>query len=207
MEKLKRTHYLGSIREGDVGSIQTVCGWVQTKRDMGGVIFLDMRDREGTLQVVINSSEVTREEFAAAEELRLQSVVAVRGLIRIRDAETYNTKLDTGTIELAARTLQVISQASPLPFSADDSGVREDVRLKYRYIDLRRAEMQSNLRFRAKVSRIIREYLDSDGFIEIETPMLAKSTPEGAREYLVPSRVHKGRFYALPQSPQIFKQL
>jgi aspartyl-tRNA synthetase len=205
---MKRTDYCGALREKDVGRTITAMGWAQNKRDMGGVIFIDLRDREGTLQVVFDARNLSPEDFAAAESLKVESTIAVTGFLRIRDEETYNPRLVTGTIELAATKLDVLSEAETLPFQLEDAAnVREDQRLKYRFIDLRRPKMLRNLRFRAEVVRTICDYLDSDGFMQVETPMLTKSTPEGARDYLVPSRVHKGKFYALPQSPQIFKQL
>ena len=205
---MKRTDYCGALREKDVGRTVTAAGWVQTKRDMGGVIFIDLRDREGTLQVVFDLRNLSPEDFAVAEHLRSQSVIYVTGPIRIRDEETYNPKLDTGTIELAAHSLELLSAADTLPFEMDDNvTVREDLRLKYRFLDLRRPALQRNLRFRHRLQRVVEDYLDEKGFLSVETPMLTKSTPEGARDYLVPSRVHPGSFYALPQSPQIFKQL
>ena len=205
---MKRTQYCGLLREAHIGQEMTVMGWVRNKRDMGGVIFIDLRDREGVLQVVFDARNLSAAEFSAAEQLRLESVIAVTGPVRVRDAETYNPKLVTGTIELAARQLEVLSEAGPLPFSPEaGEGVREDLRLRYRFLDLRRPRMFANLRFRHRLTRTVEEYLDREGFIQVETPMLTKSTPEGARDYLVPSRVHPGSFYALPQSPQIFKQL
>lgn len=204
---MKRTKYCGDFRESDVGISATACGWVVTKRDMGGVIFVDLRDREGVLQVVFDSALLSKEDFATAEGLKNQSVIAVNGVVRLRDEETYNPKLKTGKVELAGNSLELLSQADPLPFQPDDTGVREELRLQYRYIDLRRPQMVDSLRFRHKLQLAAREFLDREGFIEVETPMLCKSTPEGAREYLVPSRVNPGHFYALPQSPQIYKQL
>ncbi len=205
---MRRTVYCGDIREKDINSRQTCCGWVVTKRDMGGVIFLDLRDRQGTLQVVCNLSKMKEDEFHIAEGLRNQSVILVEGEIKLRDEETVNPKIPTGTVELMADKLELISTSATLPFSLDDDAqVREDLRLKYRYLDLRRQPMINNLKFRHKVMKVTEKYLDDDGFIYVETPMLIKSTPEGARDYLVPSRVHPGHFYALPQSPQIFKQL
>ncbi len=205
---MKRTEYCGSFREKDIGQFVTVMGWVQTKRDMGGVIFIDLRDREGILQIVFNAQSLSEEDFKAAEHLKNETVITVNGNIRLRDEETRNIRIETGTIELAANRIKIISEADTIPFSIEEGGkVREDLRLKYRYLDIRRPEMLENLRYRHRVSRIIHEYLDNDGFIEVETPILTKSTPEGARDYLVPSRVHQGFFYALPQSPQIFKQL
>ncbi len=191
-----------------MGKRISAAGWVQSKRDMGGVIFIDLRDREGTLQVVFNRVNLSEAAFHAAETLKNESVIAAGGLLAVRDEETYNPRLQTGTIELRADTLEVLSEAASLPFPVDDfSAVREELRLKYRYLDLRRPSMLRSLRFHHQVAAAARRYLDADGFIEVETPMLTKSTPEGARDYLVPSRVHPGSFYALPQSPQIFKQL
>lgn len=204
---MRRTKYCGEFTEGDVGQWATAAGWVATKRDMGGVIFLDLRDREGVLQVVCNM-ELLGEGFAQAEMLRNESVIEVWGKIEIRDEQTYNPKLKTGTIELRAEGLKILSVSKALPFQlAEAGGVKEELRLKHRYLDLRREQMQKNLRFRHKLARAVRDYLDEAGFVEVETPILTKSTPEGARDYLVPSRVHPGAFYALPQSPQIFKQL
>ena len=205
---MRRTMYCGALRESDIGRTVTAVGWVQTKRDMGGVIFIDLRDRAGTLQVVCSLERVGAAGFALAEALRNQSVVEVTGQMCLRDAETVNARLLTGTIELRAQVITLLSVAAALPFSLDDDAkVREDLRMQYRYLDIRRPVMQERLRFRHLVSRAARDYLDNDGFVEVETPVLTKSTPEGARDYLVPSRVHPGRFYALPQSPQIFKQL
>ena len=205
---MERTHYCGELTEAEVGKRITVCGWVQTKRDMGGVIFIDLRDREGTLQTVFDARLLSDNDFKLAEGIKNQSVAQVSGIMRIRDAETYNPKLKTGTIELAAESINLLSEAAPLPFPMEDGFLaREDLRLKYRYLDLRRPELQHNLRFRSRVQSVIRGFLEQEGFIEVETPMLTKSTPEGARDYLVPSRVHPGEFYALPQSPQLFKQL
>lgn len=205
---MKRTSYCGALRETNVNQIHTVMGWVQNKRDMGGVIFIDLRDREGILQVVFDGRNLTPEAFAAAEALKLESVIAVEGPLRIRGEETYNPKLATGTIELAAKKLEVLSEAAALPFSMSEAGnVREELRLQYRFLDLRRPKLLNNLKFRHRLTKLIHDYLDGQGFLQVETPMLTKSTPEGARDYLVPSRVHQGMFYALPQSPQIFKQL
>lgn len=203
-----RTDYCGGLRREHIGRRVSVCGWVLTRRDMGGIIFVDVRDREGTLQTVFNLSLADADSFAAAERLRNQSVVRVTGEVRLRDESTYNPTLPTGEIELAAETLEVLSAAEALPFSlTDDEPVREELRLTYRYLDLRRPKMYENLRFRARVQRVAQQLLDEQGFLQVETPILCKSTPEGARDYLVPSRVHPGTFYALPQSPQIFKQL
>ena len=205
---MKRTSYCGALRESSVNQTHAVMGWVQNKRDMGGVIFIDLRDREGLLQVVFDGRNLAPADFAAAEGMKLESVIAVEGSLRIRGEETYNPKLATGTIELAAKKLEVLSESQALPFSMSEAGnVREELRLQYRFLDLRRPKLMNNLKFRHKLTKIINDYLDAEGFLQVETPMLTKSTPEGARDYLVPSRVHQGMFYALPQSPQIFKQL
>ena len=205
---MMRTHYCGSIRREHMGQQAVLCGWVQVKRDMGGVIFLDVKDREGVAQVVCDLQYLPQEAFHAAEGLRLQSVVRVSGEIRHRSEETYNPRIATGEVELVARELTVLSEARALPFSMDeDAKVREELRLKYRYLDLRRPTLQRALKFRHEVQFAAEEFLNGEGFYCVETPMLCKSTPEGARDYLVPSRVHPGTFYALPQSPQIFKQL
>ena len=208
-EKHMRTHYCGSIGEGDITRRVTVCGWVKNSRDMGGVIFVDVHDREGTLQVVFDSSSVTDSaDFAAAERLHSQSVISVTGTIRHRGEDTYNDKLKTGTVELAAESLTVISDCLRLPFDPHNAdSVREDTRLKYRYIDLRGENRLDKLKFRHCMLKAARDFLDGESFIEVETPCLTKSTPEGARDYIVPSRTNTGSFYALPQSPQIFKQL
>lgn len=204
---MKRTHYCGSLRASDIGAAASVCGWVVAKRDMGGVIFIDLRDREGVLQTVFDLKNLTQEQFRIAQGLKNQSVVCIDGVMRRRDAQTYNPKIETGEVELEAHGVQLLSAAAPLPFSPEDETVREEMRLKYRYLDLRSTRMQRNLKFRYQVQKAAQEYLDADGFLFVETPILTKSTPEGARDYLVPSRVHHGSFYALPQSPQIFKQL
>ena len=203
-----RTEYCGSLRRAHIGQQASVCGWVLTRRDMGGIIFVDVRDREGTLQTVFDLSMVDAESFAAAERLRNQSVVRITGEVRLRDESTYNSAIPTGEVELAATCMEVLSVAESLPFSlTDDEPVREELRLQYRYLDLRRPKMYEALRFRARLQREAERVLDEQGFLQVETPILTKSTPEGARDYLVPSRVHPGTFYALPQSPQIFKQL
>lgn len=205
---MKRTEYCGLLRPEHIGTQQICSGWVLTKRDMGGIIFIDLRDREGVLQVVVDEGKVSADEFSLIERLRLQSVVSIKGTVRERDEETINLKIATGTIELAADKIELISQADSLPYSIDDgSKVREELRLKYRFLDIRRPELYNNLKFRYKVQKAASDYLDNNGFLYVETPMLTKSTPEGARDYLVPSRVNLGTFYALPQSPQIFKQL
>ncbi len=200
-----RTHYCGQVTETLTGSTVTVCGWVHRRRDHGGVIFIDLRDREGLLQVVFDP--VRAEIFAEAERLRSEFVVQVEGRVRPRPEGTVNANLPTGQVEVLATALQVLNRAETPPFHLDDVAVGEDTRLKYRYIDLRRPEMQRNLRLRHDVIRRIRGYMDAQDFIEVETPILTRATPEGARDYLVPSRTHAGHFFALPQSPQLFKQL
>jgi aspartyl-tRNA synthetase len=202
---LSRTHTCGALRPGDVGSDVVLLGWIHRVRDLGGLLFLDVRDRHGVTQVVIpNDSPV----MAVAKRLRPEYVVAVLGMARRRDAETINTKLETGEMEVVASEIRLLNDARTPPFPiADDTPVSEDVRLRYRYLDLRRPRLQNNLGLRHRVTMTIRKYFDEQGFWEIETPILTKSTPEGARDYLVPSRVHPGEFFALPQSPQIFKQI
>jgi len=205
---MKRTIYCGLVREAHIGTRQQVAGWVLNKRDMGGVIFIDLRDREGVVQVVFDAANLSADGFAVAESLKNQSVISVWGNIRLRAAETVNPRIATGTVELMADEVELLSQCDQLPFSPEDNqNTREDLRLKYRYIDLRRPSMYHNLKTRAFIQRTVEEYLTKQGFLCVETPMLCKSTPEGARDYLVPSRVHPGSFYALPQSPQIYKQL
>ncbi len=203
-----RTEYCGRFRREHIGRQATVCGWVLTRRDMGGVIFVDVHDREGTLQTVLDKSIVDTESFALAERLHNQTVVQISGAIRHRAEDTYNPSIPTGEVELAAERLEILSEADTLPFPLEDHEiVREELRLKYRYLDLRRPQMLENLRLRAKLQREAENILTDDGFLYVETPILCKSTPEGARDYLVPSRIHPGTFYALPQSPQIYKQL
>jgi len=204
---LTRTHYCGSLTDAHVGQTVTLMGWAATRRDLGGVVFLDLRDREGLCQVVARS-EVSKAAHAAADRVRSEYVLAVVGEVEKRSPETVNPKLATGTVEVLAREIRVLAEARTPPFPIEDEiATSEDIRLKYRYLDLRRPKMQANIRLRHRVTMEVRRYLDEQGFYEIETPMLTKSTPEGARDYLVPSRVHHGHFYALPQSPQIFKQL
>jgi len=201
-----RTDYCGQINESYIGKEITLCGWAHRRRDHGGVIFIDLRDREGLVQIVFNPE--TPEIFAKAEDVRSEFVLAVKGIVRPRPQGTVNADLATGQIEIQATELTILNRSEPPPFSLDDYGqVSEEVRLRFRYLDLRRAEMQNRLQLRAKAARIIRQYLDQQGFLDIETPMLTKATPEGARDYLVPSRTHLGSFFALPQSPQLFKQL
>jgi aspartyl-tRNA synthetase len=203
----KRTDYCTSFTTEDVGKEVTLMGWVQTRRDFGALIFVDLRDRTGIMQVVFDESELMG-DFERVASLRSEYVIAVRGKIVKRDPETINEKLPTGLIEVKARELKVLSKAQTPPFEIeDDTGVREELRLKYRYLDLRRPTMQRNLMMRSRISSAARDYLVGNGFLDIETPMLTKSTPEGARDYLVPSRIHQGSFYALPQSPQTLKQI
>jgi aspartyl-tRNA synthetase len=199
-----RTHYCGQVNEKLLGQEVTVAGWVHRRRDHGGVIFVDLRDREGLLQIVFNPEAAP--VFAEAERLRSEFVVRVSGRVRERPAGTANPNLASGRIEVVARELEVLNRSEPLPFQLDEQ-VNEEVRLRYRYLDLRREVMSQRLRMRHQITRAMRGYLDAHGFIDLETPMLTKATPEGARDYLVPSRTHPGKFFALPQSPQIFKQL
>jgi aspartyl-tRNA synthetase len=202
-----RDIYCGNVRKEKIGETVTLNGWVQRRRDHGKLIFLDLRDRTGLVQVVFNF-EQDAEMFARAEEIRSEFVLSVTGTVVARSEETVNPKLPTGEIEVQAQTLTVLNKAKTPPFYIEDGvDVDENVRLKYRYLDLRRPEMQKQLILRHRVSKLVRDFLDREGFLEIETPILTKSTPEGARDYLVPSRVNPGSFYALPQSPQLFKQL
>ena len=203
----QRSTFAGSLRDADVGQTVTLCGWVHARRDHGGVIFLDLRDREGLLQVVCDPADSPRAHEQAGE-LRLEYVVGVRGVVRPRPADTVNPDLPTGTIEVAASAIGVLNTARPTPFPVDDTAeINETNRLRYRYLDLRRPSMQRKLRLRHEVVQAVRQHLNGAGFTEVETPILTKSTPEGARDYLVPRRVQRGSFYALPQSPQLFKQI
>ncbi len=199
-----RSHYCGQVNESLIGQSVTVAGWVHRRRDHGGVIFVDLRDRDGLLQIVFDPDAAA--VFAEAERVRGEFVLSVEGVVRARPAGTANANLSSGQVELLARALTVLNRSEPLPFQLDED-VREEVRLKYRYLDLRREVMQKRLLMRHELTRAIRNYLDDQRFVDIETPMLTKATPEGARDYLVPSRTHAGKFFALPQSPQIFKQL
>ncbi len=206
---LTRTHYCGDIRESDVGSRAVLMGWVHRRRDLGGLYFIHLRDRGGISQVVFNA-EIDAETHAKAETLRNEFVIAVEGPIVKRSADTINPNIETGAVELQADKLYVLNESATPPFQVDEedqASVGEDNRLKHRYIDLRRPQMQSNLRLRHNVNLAVRESFHAQGFLEIETPFLTRSTPEGARDFLAPSRLHPGAFYALPQSPQIFKQL
>jgi aspartyl-tRNA synthetase len=208
LEGMKRSHHCGELRTKEVAQEVVLCGWVSRRRDHGGLIFVDLRDRSGLVQVVFDESEMGEGTFQKAESLRSEFVIAVRGKVRSRAAETINLHMETGEIEVYCTELRVLNKAKTPPFYIQDNiDVDETLRLKYRYLDLRRPEMQKNIILRHRVTKIMRDYFDRNGFIEIETPMLTKSTPEGARDYLVPSRVNPGSFYALPQSPQIFKQI
>ncbi len=200
-----RTHYCGQVNASHVGQIVTLCGWSHRRRDHGGVIFIDLRDREGMAQIVCDPDRA--EMFALAETVRNEFVLKVTGKVRLRPSGTVNSNLATGEIEILCHELEVLNSAVTPPFQLDDENLSENVRLTHRVIDLRRPQMQKNLMLRYKVAMAFRRFLDDAGFIDIETPMLTKSTPEGARDYLVPSRVHPGQFFALPQSPQLFKQL
>ncbi|MEW5771659.1 MAG: aspartate--tRNA ligase [Pseudomonadota bacterium] len=200
-----RTLYCGAVNADHIGQEITLCGWAHRRRDHGGVIFVDLRDREGMVQVVIDPD--TAEAFKVAEETRSEFVLQVVGKVRARPAGTENPNLPTGMIEVLTKQLTVLNPSVTPPFQMDEDNINENIRLQYRYLDLRREPMQQNMRLRYRVSKLMRDYLDTHGFMEVETPMLTRSTPEGARDYLVPSRVHDGMFYALPQSPQLFKQL
>ncbi|KHF41988.1 aspartate--tRNA ligase [Halalkalibacter okhensis] len=202
-----RTHECGKLGKEHVGETVQLKGWVQRRRDLGQVIFLDVRDRSGIVQVVFNP-EVNQEALAIAEKIRNEYVIEVEGKVVARDPKTVNEKIATGSIEVHVEKTSILNASKPLPFQIEaDTDASEDVRLKYRYLDLRRPDMQETFKLRHRTTKLIRDFLDTETFMEIETPMLTKSTPEGARDYLVPSRVHHGEFYALPQSPQLFKQL
>ena len=202
---MMRTHYCGHLNREHIGQTVTLCGWAHRRRDHGGVIFIDLRDREGLAQIVIDPD--TKEAFAIAETVRSEFVLKVVCKVRARPEGTVNANLPTGEVEMLATEIEVLNPSLTPPFMLDDENLTETVRLEHRYIDLRRPAMQKNLMLRYRVAKTLRDYLDTNGFIEVETPMLTRSTPEGARDYLVPSRVHHGMFFALPQSPQLFKQL
>jgi len=201
-----RTHYCGELNESHIDQTISLCGWVHRRRDHGGVIFLDLRDRDGITQVVYDPDTV--ESFATAEQVRNEFVVRVQGRVRARPAGTENNDMSTGKIEVLGKELEILNAADTPPFQLDEhTAVSEDVRLRNRFIDLRRPEMLNRMRMRSRISSSVRRYLDDHGFLDIETPILTRATPEGARDYLVPSRTHPGEFFALPQSPQLFKQL
>ena len=207
MIKEKRSHHCGELTKEQAGAQVVLCGWVSKRRDHGGLIFIDLRDRSGIVQVVADP-DTAGSSFKIAEDIRNEYVIKVNGTVRLRDEATINENIATGAIEVVAAEIEVLNTAKTPPFYIQDGiDTDENLRLKYRYLDLRRPEMQKNIILRHKVTKLMRDFLDNNGFLEIETPMLCKSTPEGARDYLVPSRVNPGKFYALPQSPQIFKQL
>ena len=205
LKGLKRTHYCGDLRIANVGEEVVLNGWVQKKRNLGGLVFVDLRDIRGISQIIFDTN-VSEEAFNKAEKLGSEYVVAVKGIVRERQSK--NPNMETGDIEIEATELRVLSKSETPPiYIKDNDNVSEDLRLKYRFLDLRKPSMQNNLMLRSKVAKIVRNYLTDNNFIEIETPFLIKPSPEGARDYLVPSRVNPGKFYALPQSPQLFKQL
>ena len=204
---LRRTHACGQLRASDAGSRAVLMGWVHRHRDLGGVIFIHLRDRYGVTQIVFHA-EVGEAVYRKAEQVRPEYVIAVEGQVALRSPDTVNPSLETGEVELVAEKIWVLNESRTPPFPMEETvDVGEDVRLKYRYVDLRRPHMQRNIILRSQISFAVREFLNAQGFLEIETPFMTRSTPEGARDYLVPSRVQPGSFYALPQSPQIFKQL
>ncbi|WP_439135514.1 aspartate--tRNA ligase [Pseudomaricurvus sp.] len=200
-----RTQYCGALNASFIDQEVTLCGWVDRRRDHGGVIFIDLRDRDGIVQVVFDPD--AKENFETADKVRSEYVLQVKGRVRARSEATVNPNMPTGEVELYGLEVTILNSAETTPFPLHDKTVGEEVRLKYRYVDLRRQEMQDRLRFRSKVTNSIRNFLDENGFLDIETPILTRATPEGARDYLVPSRTHEGKFFALPQSPQLFKQL
>lgn len=207
MRGLKRTCRCAELDKKDIGREVTVMGWVQKQRNKGSIIFVDMRDRSGILQIIFEDGKIDKEYFTKAEKLRSEFVIAVKGKVTMRSG-AVNENIATGAIEIIAEELRVLSESDTPPFPIEkDIKTKEELRLKYRYLDLRRPDLQKNILLRSRIAQVVRQFLVDEGFIEIETPMLTKSTPEGARDYLVPSRVHKGAFYALPQSPQLFKQL
>ena len=200
-----RTHFCGELNTSNLNEDVKLCGWVNRRRDHGGVIFLDVRDKKGIAQIVINPD--TADTFKLAETIRNEYVLKVTGKVLARDPEMVNTKIPTGEVEVLAEKIEILNTSKPIPFQLDSMETSEEVRLKYRYLDLRREEMQKRLRLRSKVTHFMRDFMDKNDFLDIETPFLTKATPEGARDYLVPSRTHEGSFFALPQSPQLFKQL
>ena len=205
MNGMKRTDYCGTLTKEDIGRKVVVCGWVQRQRDLGSLIFIDLRDRTGIVQLAFDDN-TEKSIFDKAFAIRSEYVLMAEGSVRMRSS--VNREIATGDIEIEVTTLKVLGESQTPPFEIlPDTAAKEDLRLKYRYLDLRRANLQKNILMRHKIAKVTRDYFDENGFIEIETPMLIKSTPEGARDYLVPSRIHNGKFYALPQSPQIYKQL
>src|SRR5688500_5490180 len=200
-----RSEYCGLVSRKHLDSTVTLCGWVHRRRDHGGVIFIDLRDREGLVQIVCDPD--TPATFQTADRLRSEFVIKVSGRVRRRPEGTVNPNLVSGEVEVLAKDIEILNASLTPPFQLDDTQLSENVRLEYRFLDLRRPQMQQNLRLRYRTAMAFRQFLDRHGFIDIETPMLTRSTPEGARDYLVPSRVHPGHFFALPQSPQLFKQL
>ena len=201
---LKRTNYCGSLRAEHAGKDVNLMGWVDTRRDHGGLIFLDLRDREGLVQVVLDPNQTGME---MAKEIRGEYVIGIRGSVRLRPSGMENKKLNSVQVEVVAQVCEILAEAKTPPFQVNDEAVSEILRLKYRYLEFRSERLQKHLRLRHEITRSVRNYLSDEGFLEIETPILYKSTPEGARDYLVPSRVNQGTFYALPQSPQTLKQL
>ncbi|MEM8174789.1 aspartate--tRNA ligase, partial [Morganella morganii] len=199
-----RTNYCGQLNSAHIDQKVTLSGWVNRRRDLGGLIFIDMRDREGIVQVFFDPDQ--KEAFAKASELRNEFCIQITGTVRARPENQINKEMATGSVEVHADGLTIFNRSEPLPLDSNHENT-EEMRLKYRYLDLRRSEMANRLKTRARITGFVRRFMDTEGFLDIETPMLTKATPEGARDYLVPSRVHKGKFYALPQSPQLFKQL
>ncbi|NLK38551.1 MAG: Asp-tRNA(Asn)/Glu-tRNA(Gln) amidotransferase GatCAB subunit C, partial [Epulopiscium sp.] len=208
MTGFKRSHMCCNVDEGMIGQQVTLMGWVQKRRDLGKLIFIALRDKTGIVQIVINGNDADAAIFDKAETIRSEFVLAVRGSVELRAEENINASMKTGRIEVIAEDLRILSEAETPPFQIEDNiTVKDDLRLKYRYLDLRRPSQLHNIMLRHEVVQKMRAFLNQEGFLEIETPILMKSTPEGARDYLVPSRVHPGNFYALPQSPQLFKQI
>ena len=207
MKGMHRTCRVAEVTEEMIGSEITLMGWVQKSRDKGGIIFVDLRDRSGIMQLIFDSAKTDKETCEKAAKLRSEFVIAVKGVLQKRAGEA-NTKLTTGNLEVQVNYLRILSESEVPPFQIEEnSKTKDEIRLQYRYLDLRRPDLQRNMKLRSDVAYYTREFFHNNGFMEIETPMLGKSTPEGARDYLVPSRVHPGSFYALPQSPQLFKQL
>ena len=203
---MKRTHYCGELRRKDENLDVALCGWIHSSRDHGGLLFLDLRDREGVVQIVVSPEK--KEVFKIAQSLGSEFVIEVQGQVRLRPKGTENPNLSTGEIEIDAREIEILNTSLVLPFEISEfNQASEEIRLQYRYLDLRRPSLQRNLILRHRIVQSVRSFLDKQGFLEIETPFLTKSTPEGARDFLVPSRLNPGHFYALPQSPQLFKQI